>query len=210
MDGIHDLGGMQGFGPVEVEADEPVFHQPWEGRTFALAGLALMAGGFNTPMFRHAIERMDPVHYLDSSYYEHWLTAVATLLVESGTIARHELEARAGRFPLSGRVAVTTGDGDERRWTTVTRFAVGDAVRVRDSHFGGHTRCPRYVRRRRGTVVRVGETAPVPEIEAHRRERVLEQTYTVRFEVAELWGEAPGRQNAAVHVDLYDGYLDPA
>src|SRR5947199_158755 len=94
MDGVHDLGGMQGFGPVEVEADEPVFHDEWEGRTFGLAGAALGSGRFNTPVFRHAIERMDPGHYLTSSYYEHWLTALATLLVEAGMISRGEFENR--------------------------------------------------------------------------------------------------------------------
>jgi hypothetical protein len=101
VDGVHDLGGMQGFGPVEVEPDEPTFHGEWEARTFAVAGGALGAGGFNTPMFRHAIERMDPGHYLTSSYFEHWLTAVATLLVEAGMVSKDELDARAGTFALS-------------------------------------------------------------------------------------------------------------
>src|SRR5215218_5162104 len=110
VDGVHDLGGMQGFGPVEVEPDEPVFHDEWEARTFALAAGALGAGGFNTPMFRHAIERMDPGHYLTSSYYEHWLTAVATLLVEAGMISRNELDARVGAFPLSRPSEVDAGD----------------------------------------------------------------------------------------------------
>lgn len=209
MDGVHDLGGVQGFGPVDVEPREPVFHAEWEGRTFALAGGALGAGGFNTPMFRHAIERMDPAHYLTSSYYEHWLTALATLLVERGLIARDELEARVGEFPLSRPGAVTPGEIDASSSERAPRFAVGDAVRVRDLHFGGHTRCPRYVRGRRGAVVGMDERAPVPEIEAHEQERVLEPTYTVRFEGAELWGEGADR-DAAVHVDLYDRYLDPA
>ena len=110
MDGIHDLGGMQGFGPVEVEPDEPVFHAPWEGRTFALAGAALGAGGFNTPMFRHAIERMEPGHYLTSSYYEHWLTAVTTLLVEAGMVSAGELPPG---YPLSLPVRVGPADVPE-------------------------------------------------------------------------------------------------
>src|SRR2546429_5425954 len=92
---------MQGLGPVEVGPDEPRFHGEWEARTFAVAGGALGAGGFNTPMFRHAIERMDPRHYLTSSYFEHWLTAVATLLVEAGMISPGELDARARTLALS-------------------------------------------------------------------------------------------------------------
>ncbi len=110
VDGVHDLGGMQGFGPVEVEPDEPTFHGEWEARTFAVAGGALGAGGFNTPMFRHAIERMDPGHYLTSSYFEHWLTAVATLLVEEGMISRDDLDARVRLVP-----AVTATHGGRRR-----------------------------------------------------------------------------------------------
>jgi nitrile hydratase subunit beta len=200
---------MQGFGPVEVEADEPVFHRPWEARTFALAGGALGAGGFNTPMFRHAIERMDPRHYLTSSYYEHWLTAVATLLVEAGMISRNELDARVGAFPVSRPSEVDAGDVADAAPREGPRFAVGDAVRVRDLHFGGHTRCPRYVRGRRGVVVRIDPAAHIPELEAHRRERVLDSIYGVRFEAGELWSDA-AEARGPVHVDLYEHYLEPA
>ena len=208
MDGVHDLGGMEGFGAVQVEPDEPPFHQQWEGRTFAVAGGALVAGGFNTPMFRHAIERMDPGHYLTSSYYEHWLTAVATLLVEAGTISRGDLDARAGGFPLSHPAAVGAGDVDAVTPRETPRFAVDEAVRVRDVQFAGHTRCPRYVRGRRGVVVRVDPAAPIPEVEAHRGERVLDPNYSVRFDAAELWGDT-SEPNACVHVDLYERYLEP-
>src|ERR671936_3185345 len=76
VDGVHDLGGMEGFGAVEVAPAEPVFREAWEARTFAVSTAALGAGGFTAPMFRHAIERMEPGQYLTSSYYEHWLTAV--------------------------------------------------------------------------------------------------------------------------------------
>jgi nitrile hydratase subunit beta len=209
VDGVHDLGGMEGFGPVEVEPDEPVFHREWEGRTFVVAGAALGAGGFNTPMFRHAIERMDPGHYLTSSYFEHWLTAVATLLVEAGMISRDDLEARAAGFPLSRPAEVGADDVDVPAPRDTPRFAVGDAVRVRDLHFAGHTRCPRYVRGRRGVIVRVDAVAPIPEVEAHRRERVPDPTYGVRFDAAELWSD-DAEPDAVVHVDLYDCYLEPA
>lgn len=200
---------MQGFGSVDVELDEPTFHHTWEGRTFAVAGGALGAGGFNTPMFRHAIERMDPGHYLTSSYYEHWLTAVATLLVEAGMISRDELEARAGAFPLSQPATVRADDLDEPSPREAPSLAVGDRVRVRDLHFGGHTRCPRYVRGRRGVVARVDPPAPIPEVEAHRRERILDPIYGVRFDAGELWSDA-AEPNALVHVDLYERYLEPA
>jgi len=93
VNGIHDLGGMHGNGPVEIEPDEPVFHHDWERRTFALF-IATSALGLNVDEFRHAIERMDPAEYLRSSYYEHWLHAEETLLVEKGLVSAAELEAR--------------------------------------------------------------------------------------------------------------------
>jgi nitrile hydratase len=207
VDGIHDLGGVQGFGRVEVEPAEPTFHFPWEARTFALAASALVAGGFNTPMFRHAVERMDPVHYLSSSYYEHWLTALATLLVEEGIVSRGELEEGAGGFPLSRASPLRAGDVGAPATAETPRFSVGDRVRARDIHFDGHTRCPRYVRGRVGAIVRVDGVAPVPEIEAHRREQVSDHTYGVAFELTELWG-AEADPTATVRVDLYERYLE--
>ncbi|HYV58629.1 MAG TPA: nitrile hydratase subunit beta [Acidimicrobiia bacterium] len=208
MDGVHDLGGMEGFGAVDVESAEPVFRHAWEARTFAVSAGALGAGGFSTPMFRHAIERMEPGHYLTSSYYEHWLTAVATLLVEAGMISHRELDDRAGGFPLSHPAAVGAEDVDAAVPNDTPRFEVGDAVRVRDVQFAGHTRCPRYVRGRRGIVVRVDPAAPIPELEAHRGERVLDPNYSVRFDAAELWSDV-SEANACVHVDLYERYLEP-
>jgi nitrile hydratase beta subunit len=103
MNGIHDLGGMHGFGPIEPEPDERVFHEPWERRVFGMMMATFAGGQFNVDQFRHAIERMTPAHYLESSYYEHWLAALETLLVENGALTRDELEAR--RRALTKEVA---------------------------------------------------------------------------------------------------------
>jgi nitrile hydratase subunit beta len=103
MNGIHDLGGMHGFGPIQPERDEPVFHEPWERRVFGMMIATFAGGQFNVDQFRHAIERMPPAHYLESSYYEHWLAALETLLVENGALTRDELEAR--RRALTKEVA---------------------------------------------------------------------------------------------------------
>ncbi len=208
VDGIHDLGGMQGFGAVAHSPAEPMFHEPWEGRARALleavAGAVQASGG----EFRHSIERMDPGHYLTSSYYEHWLTGAATLAVEHGVVTRAELEARAGgRFPLGGPVHAppVTDAGPQ---TTEPRFGVGDRVRVREWHPPGHTRCPRYVRGQEGVVVRLDDTHSVPDIEAHSTARRYEATYSVRFDAASLWHD--GQRGVGVHVDLWDSYLEPA
>ena len=206
VDGIHDLGGMQGFGAVVHSPAEPAFHYRWEAVARALlmvvAGAVSASGG----EFRHAIERMEPGHYLTSSYYEHWLTGAATLAVEHGLLTRSELEARAGgRFPLSGPVlAPPVFDAGPDVGTP--RFSAGERVRVRQWHPPGHTRCPRYVRGRTGVVARVDGIYSVPDVEAHGSIRRNEPTYSVRFDAADLWQD--GQRGVAVHVDLWDSYLE--
>lgn len=208
MDRIHDLGGIHGFGPVAHSPAEPAFAYQWEAVSRALlmivAGAVEVSGG----EFRHSIERMEPGHYLTSSYYEHWLTAAATLAVEHGLVTRAELEGRAGgRFPLSGpvlapRVAEAGPDVGE------ARFRVGDRVRVREWHPPGHTRCPSYVRGKGGVVVRADGIYSVPDVEAHGSARRHEPTYSVRFDAADLWQD--GQRGVFVHSDLWDSYLEGA
>jgi nitrile hydratase len=205
VDGVHDLGGAQGFGPVEVEADEPVFHADWERRAFRLTAGVMMHGHLSG-RFRHAIERMDPSWYLASSYYEHWLTAAATGLVESGVITQQELDATLGApFAISRPVrAPRLADPGPSR--AAHRFVVGDAVRVREWHPLGHTRAPRYVQGKRGTVVRLDGVFSLPDVEYHCDDKRMEPTYSVRFEATDLWGE----EGDPVHVDLWDSYLERA
>ena len=209
MDGIHDLGGMSGFGPVEVEPDEPRFHEAWESTAFCLNALGIaVLRAYNVDEYRHAVERMDPAHYLDASYYERVLTGVATLLVEKGVVTRGELEARAGgSFALSrpaARVHVEARPEGE-----AARFAVGEAVVVRDVHAAGHTRVPRYVRGKRGVVVHVAPRFSLPDTAAHGLPARSEHTYHVLFEARSLWGEDAGTRETVV-VDLWDSYLESA
>ena len=95
MNGIHDLGGMHGLGPVVREENEPVFREEWERHVFAVLNLTLAAGQYNVDELRHAIERMDPARYLQTSYYEHWLHAAEDLLDAKGVVTREELLRRA-------------------------------------------------------------------------------------------------------------------
>lgn len=208
MERAHDLGGRTGFGAVDVEPDEPVFHHDWERTARALVYAASMAHpNPTTSGFRDAVERMAPDHYLGSSYYEHWLTAAASLAVEAGVATPHELAASAGGpFPLSRPPvaahavdALGTGEG---------RFRTGQQVRVRDVAAAGHTRCPSYVRGRTGTVVDAQGTFSLPDVEAHSPRRVHEAVYTVRFPSTELWGEDAERCD--VNVGLWDSYLEEA
>ncbi|MGH9134851.1 MAG: nitrile hydratase subunit beta [Ilumatobacteraceae bacterium] len=207
MDGIHDLGGLDGFGPVTIEHDEPVFHDEWERRVLRLHLAASIALRYSGGAFRHSIERMDPGHYLTSSYYEHWLTGVSTLIVEAGLVSSATLDRRAGgRFPLS-QADRGTSPAHQDPDPTEPRFEVGDRVRVLAWHPPGHTRAPRYVQGKRGVVVRFDGSHNVPDVEAHGDDRVREPTYSVRFTSRELWG-AGGADGEVVHVDLWQRYLE--
>ena len=206
MDGVHDLGGLDGFGPVEYAEAEPLFAEDWERRVFRFMVGSLGPLGGNGGMFRHSIERMEPAHYLASSYYEHWLTGVTTLAVEAGAASIDELERRAGgRFPLSRPDRGVLPDDLTPR--AEPRYAVGDEVRVRAWHPPGHTRAPRYVQGKRGTIVRFDGAHNVSDIEAHAGGFVKDPVYSVRFTSRELWGEA-GADGEVMHVDLFERYLE--
>ena len=203
MDGVHDLGGIAGFGSVAVEPEEPVFHDNWERRACRLTMAAMLSGHLNG-RFRHAIERMEPAWYLVSPYYEHWLVAAATGLVEAGVITGRELDERLGApFPLARPVRAPRLD-DPGPSSDTHRFALGDSVRVREWHPLGHTRAPRYAQGKRGTIVRLDGVFSLPDVEYHCDATRHEPTYSVRFEATELWGE----RGDPVHVDLWESYLE--
>jgi nitrile hydratase beta subunit len=182
-------------------------HQMWERVVFGLVSAVSARRLSNTHTFRNAIERMDPVHYLSSPYYEHWLTALATLLVERGVVTRAELEATAGGCIPVSQPLRSGPIGRPASSAAAPRFAVGSAVVVRNLHPLGHTRCPRYVRGKRGVVARVDDRFPLPDVAAHASERCEQYAYNVRFDGGELWGEAADSA-AAVHVDLWESYLE--
>ncbi len=206
MDGVHDLGGLDGFGPVEHEASEPLFQEAWERRMFRVLIGTINSLASPGGKFRHSIERMDPAHYLSSPYYEHWLTGVSTLAVEAGLTTPDELECRAGGpFPLSRPDRGVVPDDPTPR--TEPRYAVGDEVRVRAWHPPGHTRAPRYVQGKRGTVVRFDGAHEIDDVAAHGGGSVADPLYSVRFTSRELWGEA-GADGDVMHVDLFERYLE--
>jgi nitrile hydratase subunit beta len=204
MNGVHDLGGMHGLGPVVAEPDEPVFHAAWEGRVAAMQGRIRARGYYNLDEFRHAIERMPPARYLDATYYERWLTAIETLMVEKGVVSREEL--------ATGRVLAGAGFAPPRppddRPPLRPRFAVGERVRTRNVHPRGHTRLPRYARGRTGVVRSAHGPFLLPDGNAH-GSRAWEPVYAVEFGARALWGdEAPSGDR--VCVDLWESYLAPA
>jgi len=204
MAGMHDLGGMQGFGRVRYSNRAQVFHAPWEQRVNAMYGLAVKLGLFNMDEYRHAIERMEPRHYLSASYYERTLTSLATLCVEKTLLSHDELEQRAqGRFPL----ALPSAAGRSNLAARQT-FSPGQRVQVRTDLVPGHVRMPAYVRGKQGVVVGESPAYPFPDAHAHGVQAVDEPTYDVRFDALHLW---PDSADAAfVHVGLFQSYLQAA
>jgi nitrile hydratase len=233
MNGVHDLGGMHGFGPVEREPDEPVFHAPWEAVVVAIRRSRAIGRLFNIDEFRHSIERMEPAHYLGSSYYERWLDGLARVLVEKGVVTLKELEERAASFrarpegPAAGsgqcpRGARTPGDGDglpsplnfvppstTRTSSESPRYAPGDRVITRSFHPSGHTRLPRYARGKPGVIHRLHGIHVFPDTNAHGLGERPRPLYSVRFDARALWGES-AEPNHHVHLDLWESYLRPA
>ncbi len=202
MDGIHDLGGRQGFGTVRYTLNAPAFHAEWEVRANSLYAFAVRQGLFNMDEYRHAIERMEPRHYLTASYYERSLTGLATLCVDKGLVTREQLERRVGgHFPLSAPAAAGRGNAPDRE-----RFRPGDRVRVRDEHVSGHVRLPGYVRGKTGVVVGVSPPYPFPDAHAHGVAAEDEATCDVRFRSEELWPNAA--DPALVHVGVFESYLE--
>ncbi|MFT5041036.1 MAG: nitrile hydratase beta subunit [Hyphomicrobiaceae bacterium] len=215
MDGIHDLAGIAGFGSVAIEPDEPVFHETWEARAFAMnvLGIAVLAS-YNTDEYRHAIERMTPAHYLAARYYERVLTGAATLFVEKGLLAHADLAARAGgAFPLAQpEQAARPAQANEETETSSTagpRFEAGEIVAVRNVSTSGHTRVPRYCRGHQGRVLHVAPAFTFPDLNAHGRPSRQEPTYHVEFAASDLWPDA-GDCGETVVVDLWETYLEKA
>jgi nitrile hydratase len=193
VDGAHDLGGMHGFGPVPIEDDEPLFHEPWEGRVWAMMGTARRATTIDR--FRSTIEQMPPARYLASSYYERWLWALERLTAEQGLL---ETSAAPAEVPFPSPVT-PMGPG---------RFKAGQRVRVRNAVTSGHTRVPRYLRRHVGSVERVACAWPNPGASAATGTYgEPELVYTVVFAGADLFG--PDADHA-VSADLAESDLEEA
>jgi nitrile hydratase subunit beta len=218
MNGIHDMGGMQDMGPIRYEKNEPVFHMPWEGRSFALNLAASAWGKWNIDARRHQIELIPPADYLRMSYYERWTERLLKLLVKTGLVTREEIESGKptpgspkATPPLTvDKVAVFGSGGIASRKVPVTpRFKVGERVRARNINPTGHTRLPRYARGKLGTIHVDHGVYVFPDTNAHFLGEKPQHVYSVRFAARELWGEQAAPRDS-VYVDMWDDYLEPA
>jgi hypothetical protein len=207
MNGVHDMGGMMGFGPVIGEAHEPVFHDAWQGRVFAMT--IATAGRFGSiDGRRYALEIIPAAQYLRSSYYERWLMRI------EGLAESHDAPAENGALPLlspadAERLAAQGKPASRSEGRLDPRFAVGDRIRTRMLQPAGHTRLPRYARGRYGTIARLHGTHVFPDSSAHRRGENPQPLYSVQFAARELWGGGIN-DNDKLYLDLWEDYLEPA
>jgi nitrile hydratase len=219
MDGIHDMGGMQGWGRVKFDPSEPAFKEPWEGRAFAISLLSMnRLTGCNLDAMRHALERLTPLEYLRNGYYGRWLLLSETLLTDSGVIPPGAVDARARKLrgedvkepdevPLNKPDYTATGPGSLRQVEDPPRFKIGEQVRAKDIHPLGHTRLPRYVRGRVGTVWRIQPAALLPDTNAHFIAENAQHCYGVSFDSKTLWGDEA--ELFKLNIDMFDDYLEP-
>jgi nitrile hydratase subunit beta len=218
MNGVHDMGGMHGMGPVVHEKDEPVFHEEWEGRVYALTRLVRVGRGrWNIDAGRYEIERIPPAEYLRMSYYERWLVRLPIQVVKMGLVTQAEIDSGAPA-PGSSRAtpqltAAMVPAMIERRVSTRREvrvratFKSGQRVRARNIHPSGHTRLPRYARGKLGTVAEDRGVYVFPDTNAEFLGEKPQHLYSVRFTARELWGERASSRDS-VYLDLWDDYLE--
>ena len=227
MNGVHDLGGTVGLGPVAPvnEQEEPVFYSDWERRVFALLVPSLLAG-INLDEFRHGIERMHPAEYLSSRYYEHWLHTIEKNLMEKGVLDPKELEERVRYYKENPEAALPdredaeqtkmlleimrTGASTKMPKNAEPAFKPGQPVQVRNYHPSGHTRLARYLRGKHGVVERVYDSFVFPDTNSKGEGENPQFVYCVRFDAQEVWGPETSEPNETIYFDLWEPYLEAA
>lgn len=219
MDGVHDLGGLEGFGPLATEPDEPPFHYDWEARVMAMRLLMAFWGKWNIDVGRHSVELLPPADYLSMTYYEKWLASLTNLSVGAGLLAREEVAsgrpaqgAERATPPVDGaafRAFLPKGRPSHREINATPAFAIGERVRTAPQMHSGHTRLPRYVRDRVGEVLLHHGAHVLPDVNAALEGEAPQHLYTVRFTARELWGEEADPKHS-VTADLWESYLAPA
>jgi nitrile hydratase len=217
MNGIHDMGGMQDMGPIRYEKNEPVFHEPWEGRVYVIRRAMGAWRRWTTDHARHQIELIPPADYTRMSYYERWLASTIELIINSGLITREE--ADSGK-PATGSVKASPPLKSADLSTALVRpkvarpeagvkakFKVGERVRARNMHPLGHTRLPRYARGKAGTIHLDHGIYVFPDAIVAGQGEKPQHVYSVRFDAGELWGPQASPRHS-VYLDLWDDYLE--
>lgn len=226
MNGIHDMGGLHGFGAVDHDPDDPVFHSTWESRVFCMTQVIDTTGIWNLDEHRHEIELMSTVDYLAGGYYGRWLFAMESLMHKKNILRHEEVEQRIAEKARDVRLT-TPPDLENRNWPLseedkirwgawrheveiTPKYKEGEQVRVRNIHPPGHTRVTSYTRGKVGVIFRVNDQAWVlPDTRAHHQGENLQAVYTIRLSAQELWGPQ-AEANNFLYIDLSEDHIEPA
>ena len=218
MNGVQDMGGMDNFGPIDIEANEPIFHDSWERQMFSLVIALLPLGKFHVDEIRRLTELIPPAQYLSAKYYEKWLISTEQVLLEKNLLTEEELESgKADKNHVLNDVEAAPAEMIQFAMTNPmpanldldipAKFKSGDKILAKNINPLHHTRIPRYIRGKQGIVERDHGVFLLPDTNAHGGPDKPQHVYTVRFEGRELWGEdAPAKD--AVFIDLFDDYMD--
>ncbi len=213
---VHDMGGMHGFGPVEAEVEEPVFHADWEARVYALQRAMGATGLWTIDGGRASLENLPPLEYLSASYYKRWFLGLERRVVAHGLVGGDEIAAgRALRPGIRLNRKLTLDDTKamsfahfDRPALVPARFKAGDRVRTKNMHPKTHTRLPRYARDKFGTVEAVRGCHVFPNSAALGAGENPQWLYTVVFAGRELWGE-DADPSIKVSIEAFEPYLLP-
>jgi len=219
VNGVHDMGGMDGFGKVEPEPNEPVFHARWESRVLAMVRALGAAGAFNIDTSRFYRESLPPDVYLSSSYYKKWLLGLEDMLIAKGFVAPTEVAEghasepakplKRGKFTVADVERVMARGQFGRDARTQPMFKPGDRVRAKNIHPATHTRLPRYTRGHIGVIERNNGYHVYPDSAAMEAGENPQWLYTVVFDGRELWGD-DADPSLKVSVDAFEPYLEKA
>ncbi len=216
MDGVHDLGGVQGFGPIAVDDDPRPFRHDWEGRMWGINEALEGEPTWTLDWWRHVRELIMPTDYLTRPYFDQWAQVYAALLIDSGVATLDELAQgkacgarRPGASPMraeAAREASRRPESFRRDTGAKPLFGIGQKVTARVQGAPGHTRLPHYVRGRSGLVHAYRGVFVLPDAKSRGRDEA-EPLYTIVFDASALWPEAIGRRDR-VFVDLWESYLE--
>jgi len=214
MDGLHDIGGKQGFGPIKVSENDPGFSTDWEGRLYALSQTTGPRDG-NIDWFRHTVELLEPLVYLQSPYFQKWYMTLMTGMIQSGEISLNEALSGKAAYPMPPATTKSTQEVLNKIRAANKSFAcgtdvpaafeVGDNVRTKSRTNTGHTRLPAYARDRDGVILAHHGAHVFPDSSAEGRTEG-QHLYSVAFSASELWGPEANLNDRMV-LDLWESYF---
>jgi len=218
MNGPHDLGGVDGLGAInpEAESEEPVFHAEWEKRALGLTLAAGMLGEWNIDISRFSRERLHPVDYLTNNYYKTWLVGLETLLLEANIVSKNEIATGKMEKPANDslkqkRVSpdqvdkiLKKGGSADLPTDSPQLFKIGDRVQVKLLTSRGHTRAPQYIRGHSGVIKDYYGSHVFPD-ESSKGNRIGSHLYNVAFKGSDIWG---AKNTSTIHLDLWQDYLE--